>query len=108
MIDVDQLNMIVMTYGDVPTQRAFHERYLLVVGRGNYQMELVGEDLEAMQAAYGDPRGWTKHGKGFYEFDWQNLYRVIQSLVEEGDQGGIEAPTNLASAILGTLGFEWV
>jgi len=118
-----ETEIISMTYGQVPDQQTFMRRYLRVIGRGNYEMELVGDDLYAMQDAFGDPQKWIGAGfdRGYYAFDWQNLYMVLQSLVEEtenraastdpdisGDPDFVEAPTSLASSILSTLGFEWV
>jgi hypothetical protein len=117
--------MITLTYGVMPTPKQWNAQYRDVVGRGTYEMELVGADLDAMLEAYGDPNeGYTSPrrgpSKGKYRFTRDELYMVVASLHEEAERRADlahatreelyfdEPSLELASAILQTLDIEWV
>jgi hypothetical protein len=93
-----------MTYGTIPAYAKFREEYEEEVGRGKkYPMELKGEDRLAAEG--------TRFGRsGRQTHDVDGLYIGVVELLEKFEEGGETADEagSLASAILGTLGFEWV
>jgi len=111
-----------LTYGVMPSQKMWNEQYREVVGRGVYEMALVGADIVQMEEAYGPPNeGWldTKHvSKALYKFGRDDLYMVVASLIENAEyQSGdpsyyddvLDHPSmQLASSILQSLHIEWV
>lgn len=86
-----------MTYGVLPSWREFEKAFKKEVPEGQYPMTLRGEDSKAARG--------TVLGDG--TFDAKELYKGVKQLTAKYERGDDDAGS-LASAILDTLGFEWV
>ena len=115
-LDFGGLGALTMNYGEMPPLNQFVRR----VSRGwkPYPMVLVGED-EAVgqhivnQWPWGDqsvrsfvPRQYP-HKYGIIVETPEAMHAFLMKLVEMNNHGNEDAG-NLASAIMGTLGFEWI
>lgn len=98
----------VYTYGVLPPRSTFNTAFNGAVRHGGkFEMELTGRDAAAAEWEWGAPEHYTAQGKAFYSFTAAELYRFLENLT--ANQGDLDAPSlSLASAILSTLGFEWV
>lgn len=104
-----------MTYGELPSKAAFVKR-TEAESQYPYPMELVGEDKEVV-ADLLDDEGIEEfvpkhsHKLGVRVLDAEAMYRFLSGLKDKYESGEGEendAAGNLASSILGTLGYEWV
>ena len=86
--------MISMTFGEMPDFDEFEEAFDREVGDGRYE-------IRAGQLA---PE-WFPDG----DYTAIELYRLINKMKDNwGDDDDDDSPAQVASDIMGTLGFEWV
>lgn len=83
-----------MTYGNLPSKSAIAK----ALGGAAYQYEMKGSMAETCERV-----GVPQSG----EFDVDELYGILQKLVEAFENGDDEAG-QFASDILYTLDFEWI
>jgi len=81
-----------MTYGTLPTRAAFKAAYKRVVGRDTYT---IGNTYVGRRRSIDG------------EYTEAELWNLVRKLTFEGNRGAEESGY-VASAILSTLGFEWV
>lgn len=100
-----------MSYGQMPSKAEFVER---TEGQYPYPMELVGEDKHAMErAGLLDIDGVEEFYTGSHKFgikvmNAEAMYAVLEALVERWGNEEDDDAGDLASGIMGTLGYEWV
>lgn len=88
--------MISMTYGKMPTRKQFRDAWAREVGKGKTYAIRSGAGRENPFA--GD---WTEI----------MMFKILQITASEIRRGRIDVDdetATMASAILGTLGFEWI
>lgn len=92
-----------MDFGDLPTKKAFMKAFYRDLGEdGEYTMLLRGEDADAAIGTEFERAIDTEA-----VFDEHETWDGIKDLKRHWEEGSDEAGS-LASAILGTLGFEWI
>jgi hypothetical protein len=105
-----------LTYGDMPTEEEFVDR---TKGHYPYPMELVGEGKNAvLDLGINLNKGGIEEFESEYSYklgirvlNAEAMYRFLTKLKDKHDSGEGEEEDeagNLASAILYTLGYEWV
>lgn len=87
-----------MTYGTMPSREAFMVHFSHEVDGPSYSIRLSRTDSAAAEG--------TIIGDG--DYDAEELYKGVKQLVAKLNDDGDDDAGDLASAILGTLGFEWV
>lgn len=85
------------TYGQLPPREVFEEYFDERVGDGQFHIRLSRSDARAAEG--------TVIGDGYY--DSETLWRGLRQLTAKFYDGD-DAAGELASAILSTLGFEWI
>jgi hypothetical protein len=98
-----------MSYGDMPPKAEFVTR---TEGQYPYPMELVGADQELVQDLLNDEGieefdSKYRNKLGVRVIDAKAMYRFLSGLKERYEDGN-DAAGDLASSILGTLGYEWI
>jgi hypothetical protein len=77
-----------------------------------YPIEAAESDRRVLDALRVKPSGVGDYGKAKYEFTAKQLYALIKKLMQKADATRDdemrESAEGLASAIMGTLGYEWI
>ena len=88
-----------LNFGELPDKEKFAEFFEIEVvdqGSDKYPYNLKGEDAEAAERADVPTEG---------EFTSDELYEIVKKL---SDDLADDEAASLASAILGTIGIEWI
>jgi hypothetical protein len=109
-----------LSFGVMPLKTEFVTR---TKGQYPYPMELVGADREVVQDLLDDERIEefdSEYREGIEEFDSEYRHKLgvrvlnakamyhFLTKLKESEEEGNDAAGDLASAILGTLGYEWI
>lgn len=88
-----------MTYGTMPTKKAFKSAFSRSMGSADHLYEIRAglSGIKPLRMSYGDTKS----------FDCDELYTAVKGLVAKWNRGNEEAG-EWASSILETLGFEWI
>jgi hypothetical protein len=104
--------VVSMNYGDMPSKSKFIEH---TQGHYPYPMELVGADREVVQDLLNEEGieefdSKYRHKLGVRILDAEAMFRFLTQIKDmyESEHEGRDVAGDLASAILGTLGYEWV
>lgn len=91
-----------MTFGVMPP----YAEFATAVGGGTYPIEVHAgsEDGRVMRRLRVKPAGYGDHGRLRYELTAKQLYSAVRKLGNAGD----EESMSLASAVMSTLGYEWI
>lgn len=87
-----------LTFGVLPSKKAFHAAWKENMGERRYSYTLGRSDAESARFANVPTSG------SFSEAVTRDIVRKLRNAFNRGDDNS----GNIASSILGTLGFEWV